>query len=219
MDYPLQPTDLQQVGNISPEELALITPGWLHLNDAANFSFEYMSESMKEDLGGASGGDSVQIEERFWISLREETRDNLLRSWEILVNQQEKDRLVTSFVCLQLPDEKPVWYISNSKLYGENSIISMTNALDYLRDFRYRLGKMLDDSHFLRDNLSKYDTLSARERELVRLLAKDHTIAEAAKKLGITEQTAKTHRKNIYRKLQITNLCELIRYAYVYGMF
>ncbi|MDR2949203.1 MAG: LuxR C-terminal-related transcriptional regulator [Prevotella sp.] len=52
--------------------------------------------------------------------------------------------------------------------------------------------------------------LSNRELEIVERLVYMGTKKEAAPSLGITERTLETHTKNIFRKLTITKLNELV---------
>jgi two-component system response regulator NreC len=56
-------------------------------------------------------------------------------------------------------------------------------------------------------------TLTAREREIVRLLAAGHSNKEIATALGISIRTAETHRAAIMHKLGIDSLAALVRYA------
>jgi DNA-binding NarL/FixJ family response regulator len=56
-------------------------------------------------------------------------------------------------------------------------------------------------------------TLSAREREIVQLLAEGETSKEVAVTLGISVKTAETHRSNIMRKLEVHSVSGLVRYA------
>jgi DNA-binding NarL/FixJ family response regulator len=55
--------------------------------------------------------------------------------------------------------------------------------------------------------------LSAREREIVRLLAGGSTNKEIARSLAISTKTAETHRRNIMRKMCFKSLSDLVRYA------
>jgi DNA-binding NarL/FixJ family response regulator len=57
------------------------------------------------------------------------------------------------------------------------------------------------------------EPLTAREQELLRLIAEGKNSREAAKLLGISAKTADTHRANLMRKLQIHSVTELVRYA------
>lgn len=61
--------------------------------------------------------------------------------------------------------------------------------------------------------LGSYETLTAREREVLQLTAEGHTNADIAARLSISPRTAETHRSNLMRKLGLRNLADLIRYA------
>ncbi len=55
--------------------------------------------------------------------------------------------------------------------------------------------------------------LSAREREIVQLLAEGKSSKEIAVILCISVKTAETHRANIMRKLEMHSVSALVRYA------
>ena len=55
--------------------------------------------------------------------------------------------------------------------------------------------------------------LSAREREVIQLLAEGKSNKEVATLLNLSVKTAQTHRANIMRKLNLHSLGQLIRYA------
>jgi DNA-binding NarL/FixJ family response regulator len=55
--------------------------------------------------------------------------------------------------------------------------------------------------------------LSAREREIVQLLAEGKSNKEVADALGISVRTAETHRASILRKLSLDSIASLVRYA------
>lgn len=55
--------------------------------------------------------------------------------------------------------------------------------------------------------------LTAREREVLRLIALGHTSVEIAEKLGLSPRTIETHRARIYDKLELDTRADLVRYA------
>jgi DNA-binding NarL/FixJ family response regulator len=61
------------------------------------------------------------------------------------------------------------------------------------------------------------DVLTAREREIVSMVAYGHTNKEIATTLGITVKTVETHKTNIMQKLEITSRAELVRFAMSQG--
>jgi DNA-binding NarL/FixJ family response regulator len=72
---------------------------------------------------------------------------------------------------------------------------------DYLRQMQDR---KVEDS---------YDLLTAREREVLQLLAEGRNNKEVAGVLHLSLYTVETHRANILQKLNLHNQAELILYA------
>lgn len=65
---------------------------------------------------------------------------------------------------------------------------------------------------------SGYSKLSAREQEIMRLLAEGVSKTEIADRLCISVKTVENHRTNIMRKLDIHSAMELVRYAARLGL-
>ena len=60
---------------------------------------------------------------------------------------------------------------------------------------------------------TELDRLSAREREVMRLIARGYTYKECASELFISVKTVETHVSAVLRKLQLSNRNELTRWA------
>ena len=60
---------------------------------------------------------------------------------------------------------------------------------------------------------SELDLLSAREQEVMRLIARGYTYKEVAHDLFISIKTVETHVSSVLRKLQLSNRNELTRWA------
>ncbi|MDQ7858408.1 MAG: response regulator transcription factor [Armatimonadota bacterium] len=65
---------------------------------------------------------------------------------------------------------------------------------------------------------TSYDGLTAREREVLALIAEGHTNAEIAARLYISIKTVQTHRAHIFEKLGLHDRTELVRYAIRVGL-
>jgi DNA-binding NarL/FixJ family response regulator len=65
-----------------------------------------------------------------------------------------------------------------------------------------------------RDSFADRMRLTNREMELIPLLAKGRTAQEIADLLFLSYFTVETHRKNIFRKLQIDSVVELVNFAH-----
>lgn len=63
-----------------------------------------------------------------------------------------------------------------------------------------------------------YDQLTAREQEVMVLLAEGLSTSQVADKLFISPKTVENHRSNIMRKLELHSIIELTRYAAKLGI-
>ena len=62
------------------------------------------------------------------------------------------------------------------------------------------------------------DDLSPREKEILQLIAEEHTSGEIGRLLFISEKTVEKHRANLMEKLHVRNLAGLVRLAVKYGL-
>jgi DNA-binding NarL/FixJ family response regulator len=62
------------------------------------------------------------------------------------------------------------------------------------------------------------EPLTAREQEVVKLIAEAHTNAQIAEVLHLSEKTVESHRANVLRKLGMRDRVQLVRYAIRRGL-
>lgn len=89
-----------------------------------------------------------------------------------------------------------------------NAIHDVTNGKVYLSS---------DVNKMLITNLNNPDEgklLTDREREILKLIAREYTNKNIAEELFISERTVETHRKNIFKKTGTNSLVGLIKFAY-----
>ena len=67
-------------------------------------------------------------------------------------------------------------------------------------------------------SLDAYETLSEREREVLKLLALGYTAAQVGDKLALSPKTVETYRARIMEKLNLTSRADLIQYALARGL-
>lgn len=60
--------------------------------------------------------------------------------------------------------------------------------------------------------------LTPRQREVLQLIAEGHSTKEIAEKLNISVKTAKTHRSELMRRLDLHDVAALVRYALQIGL-
>lgn len=74
--------------------------------------------------------------------------------------------------------------------------------------------KALEHPHRYYDVKDKaYESLTAREQEVMRLLAEGFSVKKIAQSLFISYRTVENHRTSIFRKIDVKNSAELVHYA------
>lgn len=67
-------------------------------------------------------------------------------------------------------------------------------------------------------SMDLYESLSEREREVLKLLALGHTAREVAESLNLSPKTVETYRSRIMEKLNLNTRPELVKYALARGL-
>jgi DNA-binding NarL/FixJ family response regulator len=98
---------------------------------------------------------------------------------------------------------------------GRILIAALQSLLDGRSFFTSNVARMVLDGYLRSESrdASTPETLSAREREIVQLLAEGNSNKDIARALNISVKTTETHRSNIMRKMGFGSLPELVRYA------
>ena len=76
---------------------------------------------------------------------------------------------------------------------------------------------MVNGSAGLSD-LERYASTTARERQVLQLIAEGKSTKDAASLLGISVKTAESHRMRLMQKLDIHETASLVRYAVRRGL-
>ena len=103
---------------------------------------------------------------------------------------------------------------------GDNMVAAVESIAKGRKFFTSRVAETVVDAYLSKRNAATRTTtlqarlvLTTREREVVQLLAEGKSNKEVADRLGISPRTAEGHRSEIMRKLKLSSLAELIRYA------
>ena len=91
-------------------------------------------------------------------------------------------------------------------VYSGDSFLYPSAAAALIEDYRHQA------------EVEPYDRLTAREREILKLIADGHTSREIAGMLFLSIKTVQGHRTKIMEKLDIHNRTELMKYAMRKGL-
>lgn len=116
--------------------------------------------------------------------------------------------------------------VREALLLGVEGFFSKNEPLNVFRDAVETLhaGRNFYSPHALKtlarldaytENLS---SITAREREVLKLTAQGFTVKEIADQLHVAESTVKTHRKALLEKCDSRNIADLTRFALKFGI-
>ena len=134
-------------------------------------------------------------------------------------------------VVLSIHETKPYVY-RTLKAGAKGYLIKETAGLEVLdavravhRGERYlsqRIADLLSDASFrnleISLEISRLETLSSREREILQLVAEGKTSQQIAESLSISPKTVDTYRSRLMRKIGVEDVAGIVRFAIQYGV-
>ncbi len=102
------------------------------------------------------------------------------------------------------------YYRKRLKSHQKELRLEIQNYLLQMSELRDEIKEKGDCAKFSKDKLKKFD-LSDREIEVLNLIAKGYKNSEIAEKLFVSQNTVKSHIKNIYVKLDVKNRVEAVK--------
>jgi len=116
------------------------------------------------------------------------------------------------------------WYFTSSRLCcgtesgNTNMIMHLAIEANALNNLGRKLNRVFEENLFISQNYRKFNLLTTREKEIIRLIALDKSTQDISDLLFISTHTVNNHRKNILNKLEITCISQLVRFAMSFDM-
>ncbi len=157
----------------------------------------------------------------------------------IKLNNNQPDLIITD---ISMPEMNGLEFIKIVKKEYPNIKILVLSMFDNMQSFKDIDGFLLKESskeelinviekivlrnqkHFLgvKNNENSIDfnksILTTREKDIIQLIALEHTTEEIAEKLFLSKHTIEAHRKKIFLKLQVKNIAGLVNLAIHLGI-
>ncbi|MBK5279971.1 MAG: response regulator transcription factor [Bacteroidia bacterium] len=142
--------------------------------------------------------------------------------FSLLKSVREFDKEICIVILTMYQDE---FLVERAREEGANAYLlknaanyELIRALDHVTNTSFYLSRHmkeeLEKKKLFHDSFTQKMKLTKREVEIIRALALGNTSEKASIDLNISQHTVDTHRKNIFRKLEINNLASLVRFAY-----
>jgi DNA-binding CsgD family transcriptional regulator len=126
--------------------------------------------------------------------------------------QNDKNTMCSYYQLFEF-ENKNQWVSSSKIITSDNSFFSLSYFLEDFLSFGTYIHEVLDTTFSDVNAWKKFQALSKKEKIILQLIAQGKSGKEIAEATFISEHTVRTHRKNIYRKIDVKNLYSLIKFA------
>jgi DNA-binding CsgD family transcriptional regulator len=126
--------------------------------------------------------------------------------------QNDKNAMCSYYQLFEF-ENKNQWISSSKIITCDDNFFSLSYFLKDFAGFGDYIHEVLDTTFSDVNAWKKFQALSKKEKIILQLLAQGKSAKEVAETTFISEHTVRTHRKNIYKKIDVKNLYGLIKFA------
>jgi DNA-binding CsgD family transcriptional regulator len=220
---PIEQRIIRKISQIN--EVADDIPGIVIIININTFGVEYMSPSglqlLNIDLADLKKMGSSYHETYFNVQESEKYVPRILG----LLERNNSNEVISFFQQVRYCVDSPWnWYCTSVKILLRDDdglpLLTMSVAIpiDAGHDLGIKATKAINEHKFLHIHREKFDTLSDREKTILRFLALGKSSTEIAEELHISPFTVDTHRKKIKQKLGAINVYDLSQYARAFDL-
>ncbi len=187
---------------------------YIHINNRSDLSWSWANNSSKSKL-------SLMLEEKIKYNKIIKNIYNISDE-KVLENYMPKlksynfindDKNVFSYLQRILILNKWQWLLTNKIILDENNFLNYTFNLNELGTAGNFLNNKLENTFSDINAWQKFQSLTKREKEILKLLANGNSTKEISEIYYVSENTVKKHRENINRKIDCNKIHDLIRFA------
>jgi len=163
---------------------------------------------------------SVTTGEDYWMLLPEQQRLQYIHQLYEHVQQARRKASFIAFHRLRLFETEPLpWFMCHTQFLSDSQrmellYVNLRSPAFWARKAR----RLLDEQQFVFRHLEQFKSLTDREKQVITLVTRGQNNPAIARELGIARHTVETHRKNIYRKLKIHSVPELVKFALAFEL-
>ncbi len=197
-----QPDIFYQVAEYLPFVIFQSERESLDWNWGNNFGLEYFEVNKGEapDLSTLATKANTEI------------LDHNIEKIKIFEKHNDKNSLCSYYQLFEYED-KNHWVASSKIITSDNNFFSLSYFLEDFSGFGNYIHDVLDTTFSDVNAWKKFQALSKKEKVILQLIAQGKSAKEIGKATFVSEHTVRTHRKNIYRKIDVSNLYGAIKFA------
>ncbi len=193
-------------------EVCEILPSYVNINDKAsldtlycNSTMEYLIEKDKSDiiLEGLPLIESISHTPTLQNAIKH------IRTYEAV---GDNNSICSYFQYLNF-NQKWQWIYTHKAFLSDYSYLNVGTQLLQIQGLYKTLNDILGETFINNDGWQKFNLLSKREKEIMKMFAEGKSKKDISEQLFISEHTVRTHRKNIMGKIEANSIRDIIRFT------
>lgn len=200
-------------------------PGVIIVFSADDFSLRYISKRGRDFLGMTD--DEIQkmgVNYHTSILNPEDSVEYTPKIFELL-RRNNNDEIISLFQEVRPTQQTNYsWFITGCKVFLRDNqgypklLIGVSLPIDSMLEMAQKAQRILSEKNYMHENIHLFESLTKREKELLRFFALGFTNDAISKELFISVETVATHRKNIKRKLGCKTNYDCTHFAQVFNL-
>ena len=222
-DAALQDRVAQKIAAIQTIESDL--PAILVVHNIQDDSIVYMSERGRRLLGVTL--DEVRISHADYHRRYFNPEDAAYYAPRILALMERNlpEETVSYFQQVRTGEQKEwTWYLSCTRIWLQDEggkpllLLTVAQPIDSRSHINTKVERLRGENSFFAGNHHIFESLTRREKEILRLMALGRNSVDIAQSLHISEATANTHRRNIRKKINAQTPYDITRFAQAFDL-
>ncbi len=196
------------------------SPICMQLSDPKTYQVCWANEKFSE----LSGYSLEEVEENWddYIQIvHPETVNNILEFLPEFYATQTRSQTLHFLQYVKLHQQStysPVISFTKPSSLSNGMLLWLTALPGDLGKMSKHMEQIVKMDQFKLKHFKRFQQLTAREIEILKLLANGCNNPEIAERIFISRSTVETHRKNIKRKLEIRTYRDMIKYAFAFNL-
>ncbi len=200
-------------------------PGVIIIFSADDFSVRYMSKRGRDFLGVTNEElQKMGINYHTRLLKAEDSTEYLPKLFDLL-ESNNNDEIISLFQEVRpSPKFDYSWFMTGFKILLRNKeghpklLIGVAIPIDSMLEMAQKAQRILTENNYLIKHQNIFESLTKREKELLKFFALGNTNEATARELFISTETVATHRKNIKRKLHLKSSYDFTYFAQIFNI-
>lgn len=206
-------------GEMDLNEVDELLPSWIHINDGHTIALTHVGHKGLRLLEKTN--EEIQTMDMPYLqSIIDEYSQVLIASTvpAFFMGDDRHDAISFFQRIRYTPGHPYKLYYTTTRIMDDQHLISFTLPVETFTSMSGSIRELVCEHGSIVNSFQRYKVLSNREKEIFKLLAAGYNLRGIGERMFISPGTVKKHKQNIYSKLGINKISELVKIAIQLGI-